>query len=74
MVVQLLEGDLKTSLLLKVRFWEPGTMPAFAERACCVMNLEDRQACKHGLETGRGGMWLNLISEQYPTLRETKTI
>ncbi len=44
-------------------------MLAFAERGGCVMNLEDRQAFEHGLEIGRGGIWLCLTEEQYAALK-----
>jgi hypothetical protein len=32
------------------------------------MNLESLQALEHGIETGRGGVWLELTDEQYGKL------
>jgi hypothetical protein len=33
------------------------------------LNLESKQALEHGIETGRGGVWLTLTPEQYARLR-----
>jgi hypothetical protein len=33
------------------------------------MNLEGRHAIEHGIETGRGGFWLQLTEEQYRKLK-----
>jgi hypothetical protein len=32
-------------------------------------NLQDRQALDYGLETGRGGVWLQVTEEQYLRLK-----
>jgi hypothetical protein len=61
--------DLKTPLPRKVVFTTPEQMLAFAERGGCVMDLEDRQAFEHGIEIGRGGLWLSLTAEQYAALK-----
>jgi hypothetical protein len=34
------------------------------------MNLEGRQALDHGIEKGRGGIWLLLTDEQYGKLKK----
>jgi hypothetical protein len=34
------------------------------------MNLESRQSLDHGIEIGRGGVWLELSEEQYQKLRQ----
>lgn len=36
-----------------------------AERGGSCLNVEARQALDHGIETGRGGIWLELTEEQY---------
>jgi len=63
-----LEEDLKTPLPRKVSFSAPRRMLEFAERGGCVLRLEDRQAFEHGLSIGRGGLLLNLTTEQYAAL------
>jgi hypothetical protein len=66
---QFLEQDLKTSLPKKLRFNGPEKVRKIAERGGCNLNLESRQALDHGIEIGRGGIWLELSEEQYQTLR-----
>jgi hypothetical protein len=34
------------------------------------LNLEGRQAIQHGIDIGRGGIWLELTEEQYAKLRK----
>jgi hypothetical protein len=65
---QFLEEDLKTPLPKKLTFRDVGKLFEIAERGGCPMDLEARQAIKHGIEIGRGGIWLNLTSEQYAKL------
>ena len=67
-----LEEDLKTTLPRKVSFAAPEQMLAFAERGGAVMNLEDCQAFEHGLSIGRGGIWLNLMTDQYAALKDRR--
>jgi hypothetical protein len=67
-----LEEDLKTPLPRKVMFATPEKMLAFAERGGAVMNLEDRQAFEHGIEIGRGGIWLSLTAEQRARLTQAR--
>ncbi len=37
---------------------------------CRAMNLESLRALEHGIEIGRGGVWLELTEEHYEKLRE----
>ena len=66
---QFLEEDLKTPLPRKVSFSDPATMLEFAKRGGCILDLETRQAIEHGMEIGRGGIWLELTAEQYAKLK-----
>ena len=65
---QFLEEDLKTPLPRKLNFRDVGKLFEIAERGGCPMDLEDRQAIEHGIEIGRGGIWLGLTAEQYSKL------
>ena len=40
-----------------------------ARRGGAILNLETEQAIRHGIETGRGGVWLNLNEDQYRKLK-----
>src|SRR5579863_2351879 len=66
---QFLEEDLKTSLPRKLIFRSHQKVRELAERGGCALNLETLQALNHGLETGRGGVWLELSEEQYLKLK-----
>jgi hypothetical protein len=66
---QFLEEDLKTSLPRKVIVASPEKLREMAERGGCNLNLDTRQALDHGIEIGRGGVWLELSEEQYQRLR-----
>jgi hypothetical protein len=66
---QFLEEDLKTALPKKLAFMSQDSMIELARRGGAVMNLETEQAIRHGIEIGRGGVWLNLTEEQYRKLR-----
>jgi hypothetical protein len=66
---QFLQEDVKTPLPRKLNFCSPEKLFELAERGGCVMNLEERQAIEHGIETGRGGFWLQLTEEQYGKLK-----
>ena len=48
-----------------------GKLFQLAERGGCTMNPEGRQALEHGIEIGRGGIWLNLTADQYAQLTQT---
>lgn len=65
---QFLEPDLKSVLPRKLHFKSAEKVRELAERGGCNMNLEARQALDHGIEIGRGGIWLELSEEQYQTI------
>jgi hypothetical protein len=65
---QFLEEDLKTSLPRKLTLEDPAKLFEVAERGGYRMNLEGRQAIERAIETGRGGIWLELTEEQYRNL------
>lgn len=66
---QFLEQDLQTPLPRKLHFRSEEKVRELAERGGCSMNLESRQALDHGIEIGRGGVWLELTEEQYRKLK-----
>ncbi|KAA6463434.1 hypothetical protein DYQ86_08670 [Acidobacteria bacterium AB60] len=66
---QFLEEDLKTPLPKALRFRSQQKVRELAERGGCALTLETLQALNHGLETGRGGVWLELSEEQYRRLK-----
>jgi len=63
-----LERDLQTVLPLKLQFKSHEKLRELAERGGCTLNLEARQSLDHGIEIGRGGIWLELSEEQYQKL------
>jgi hypothetical protein len=67
---QFLEQDLKTPLPKRLRFNNQEKLREIAERGGCNMNLEARQSLDHGIEIGRGGIWLELSEEQYQKLAQ----
>jgi hypothetical protein len=66
---QFLEEDLKTALPKKLAFLSLVMIVELARRGGAVLNLEAEQAIRHGIDIGRGGVWLNLTEEQYRKLR-----
>jgi hypothetical protein len=66
---QFLEEDLKTPLPRKFSFRNPDKIRAIVEKVGSFANLQDRQALDYGIETGRGGVWLQLTEEQYARLK-----
>ena len=66
---QFLEADAKTPLPRKLNFSDPEKIRGLARRGEAWGNLESKQALEHGIETGRGGVWLRLTPEQYARLR-----
>lgn len=64
-----LEADLKTALPKKLRLKSSEKIRQLAERGGANMSLDARQALDHGIEIGRGGIWLELSEEQYEKLR-----
>jgi hypothetical protein len=66
--VSFLEEDLKTSLRKHLTFADPKKIIELAERGGAKMTSEDRAMIAHGIENGRGGIWLQLTDEQYRKL------
>ena len=66
---QFLEADLKTPLPKKLALVSQDKLYEMAQRGGAVMDLEAREAIRHAIEIGRGGVWLNLTDEQYNRLR-----
>jgi len=66
---QFLEEDLKTSLPRKVVLGSQEKVREMAQRGGAAMSLDVLQALDHGIEIGRGGIWLELSDEQYQKLR-----
>ena len=66
---QFLESDLKTPLRRKLAFADSDKILELAHRGGASLILEDRHAIAHGIEIGRGGIWLNLTDEQYRKLK-----
>jgi hypothetical protein len=67
--VQFLEADLKTSLPRTFTFAAPERIRELARRGEAWGTSEARQMLEHGIETGRGGVYLRLTPEQYARLR-----
>jgi hypothetical protein len=67
--VQFLEADLKTPLPRKLTFTDPEKIRELARRGEAWGTSEARQMLEHGIETGRGGVYLRLTPEQYAKLR-----
>lgn len=65
---QFLEEDLKTPLRRRVHFSSEEKVREIARRGGANLNLETLQAFDHGIEIGRGGIWLELSDEQYRKL------
>jgi hypothetical protein len=68
---QFLERDLKTVLPRRLHFASADKVIELVERAGGFPDQESRLAMNHGLEIGRGGMFLNLTEEQYTKLRHS---
>jgi hypothetical protein len=66
---QFLEEDLKTSLPKKLAFLSQDMILELARPGGAVLNLEAEQAIHHGINIGRGGVWLNLTEDQYRKLK-----
>jgi hypothetical protein len=67
--VSFLEPDLRTSLPRKLTFSDPDKIRELARRGEAWGTSEARQMLEHGIETGRGGVYLRLTPEQYRRLR-----
>jgi hypothetical protein len=66
---QFLDEDLKTSLTRKLTFATSEKILELAEHAGALRDLACRQAIEHGIEVGRGGVWLMLTRDQYGKLK-----
>jgi hypothetical protein len=66
--VQFLEADLKTPLPRKFNFTDPEKIKELAKRGENCGTSEARQMLEHGIESGRGGCYLNLTPAQYREL------
>jgi hypothetical protein len=66
---QFLEEDLKTPLPKKLAFLSQDMIFTLAKRGGAALGLEAEQAIRHGINIGRGGVWLNLTEEQYARLK-----
>lgn len=66
---QFLEDDLKTSLPRTLTFQSSDKIMAMAKAGGAAKQLEDIAAIDHAIAVGRGGIWLNLTSEQYGKLK-----
>ena len=65
---QFLEDDLKTPLPRRVMLASEDKVREMAKRGGATMTLDAIQALDHGIEIGRGGIWLELSEEQYRKL------
>jgi hypothetical protein len=69
---QFLEADLKTPVPRKFTFATSDKILQLVERAGGLKDLAARQAIEHGIEMGRGGVYLTLSPEQYAKLKHLK--
>ncbi len=67
-VCQFLEQDLKTTLPRRITLASHEKVREMARRGGAAMSLDVLQALDHGIEIGRGGIWLELTDEQYQAL------
>jgi len=66
---QFLEADLKTSLPKRLHFASPDKIIELVQRGGGIADQEGRLMLNQAIETGRGGVFLNLTPEQYSKLR-----
>jgi hypothetical protein len=66
---QFLEPDLKTSLPRKLHFASSYKVIELIERAGGFTDQDSRSMVNHGIEMGRGGIFLSLTEEQYAKLK-----
>lgn len=66
---QFLEADLNTPLPRKLTFATADKVLQIAEHAGALTDLAARHAIEHGIEMGRGGVYLMLTPEQYAKLK-----
>ena len=70
--ISFLEEDCRTSLPLKLTFAYADKIMEMYERWGTSRLLEDRAAVLHGIEIGRGAIWLRLTPEEYAKLKSVK--
>ena len=63
-----LEPDLKTPLPATFNFADPQKIRDLARRGGALGTLEARETLEQEIESGRGGLYLNLTHEQYAEL------
>ena len=68
--VQFLEADLKTPLPRQLTFRDSAKIREMFDRFSDRKMLEDRNALDNAIESGRGGIYLNLTAEQYSELKK----
>jgi hypothetical protein len=66
---QFLEPDLQTALPRKLSFADVKKVRELAKRGRGLADLECAAALEHGIEIGRGGVWLSLTPAQYAKLK-----
>jgi hypothetical protein len=66
---QFLEPDLKTPLQRRLNFSTAEKVRELAERGGAFKDLADKPAFDHGVQMGRGGVYLKLTREQYAVLK-----
>lgn len=64
-----LEADLKTSIGRGRLFGSADKLRDLVVRTPTKMLSEDRNAFEHGIDKGRGGVWLEVTAEQYVALK-----
>jgi hypothetical protein len=66
---QFLEEDLKTALPRRLTLKDSQKLFQIAERGGATMSPSARFKIQQAINTGRGGMWLELTDEQYEKLK-----
>jgi hypothetical protein len=66
---EFLEADLKTALPTKLHFKSSDKIIELVQRGRGITDQEGRMMLNQAIETGRGGVFLNLTPEQYAKLR-----
>jgi hypothetical protein len=66
---QFLEPDLQTTLPRRLSFADVEKVRELVKRGGGMTDLESASALEHGIEIGRGGVWLNLTPAQYAKLK-----
>jgi hypothetical protein len=67
--VSFLEADTRTVLPRQFTFADPEKIRELARRGEAWGDLESKHALEHGIQSGRGAVWLRLTPEQYAKLR-----